>query len=156
MSGTIGVPVETGLFLQLYDFLKECGSDRDPVDVVQTAIEYWMANAEWKANDLMPETAPPQRHRGYFWKPLLLPPGTVVRMTYKKTTHEAKVVGDDFIYLGEKTSPSMFANKVAGGTSRNAWNDLLVRRPHDREFVPADDLRTPTANLDDLPRIFGS
>jgi hypothetical protein len=150
MSGAVGVPVSTGLFLQLYDFLKEHGSDRDPVDVIETAIEYWMSNAEWKAADLMPETSPEPRHYGYFWKPLLLPPGTVIRMKYKRKVSEASIVGDDFVFAGEKISPSEFANRVANNTNRNAWRDLLIRRPHDREFQLADDLRRPPLTLEDL------
>lgn len=151
MSGTISVPISTGLFLRLYEFLKEHGSSRDPVDVVDSAIEYWMSNAEWKAADLMPETTTASRHHGYFWKPMLLPPGTVVRMKYKGQTHEATVVENDLVFNGERLSPSEFANRVANGTTRNAWNDLLIRRPLDREFQPAKSLRDPpTMTVDDL------
>ncbi len=142
MSSEVSIPVGTGLFLQLYDFLKKHGSDRDPVEVVSTAIEYWMSNAEWKVNDLMPEVAT-VRHLGYHWKPLLLPPATKVRMRYKGETRYASVIGDDFVYEGESMSPSEFANRVANGTSRNAWRDLWIKRPHDSDFHLAEDLRRP-------------
>jgi hypothetical protein len=154
MSGDVCIPVSTGLFLRLYDFLKEHGSDRDPVEVVETAIEYWMSNAEWKAADLMPETVPERHHHGYLWRPLLLPPATKIRMKYKGETHYAAIVGDQFVFDGESISPSEFANRVADGTNRNAWRDLWIKRPHDSEFHLADDLRRPTATLDDVKRAF--
>jgi hypothetical protein len=155
MSGEIGIPVSTGLFLRLYDFLRDHGSDRDPVEVVSTAIEYWMDNADWKANDLMPETVA-VRSLGYHWKPLLLPPATKVRMRYKGETHYASVVGDDFVYEDKSMSPSEFANQVAGGTNRNAWRDLWIKRPHDSEFHLADDLRRPKITFSELKRLLPS
>jgi hypothetical protein len=75
------------------------------------------------------------------WKNLLLPPGTNIRMTYKYVAHHANIEGDNFIYQGKKTSPSEFANTVANGTSRNAWRDLWIKRPHDRDFRLADEIR---------------
>ena len=62
-------------------------------------------------------------------------------MTYKGSTYHAAVAGDDFIYDGKKTTPSEFANTVAGGTSRNAWRDLWIKRPRDRDFRLADEIR---------------
>jgi len=155
MSSEIGIPVSTGLFLRLYDFLKEHGSDRDPAEVVSTAIEYWMDNAAWKASDLMPESAS-ARPIGYHWRPLLLPPATKVRMKYKGGIHYASVVGDAFVYEGESMSPSEFANRVAGGTNRNAWRDLWIKRPHDAEFHLADDLRRPAITVSDLKHLVPS
>jgi len=155
MSGEIGIPVSTGLFLRLYDFLRERGSDRDPVEVISTAIEYWISNADWKASDLMPERAT-ARPLGYHWKPLLLPPATKVRMKYKGKTYYASVIGDAFVYEDESISPSEFANRVAGGTNRNAWRDLWIKRPHDPEFRLADDLRRPTMTVAEVKRLFPS
>jgi hypothetical protein len=137
----------------LVDFLRRKGSDRDPVDAVEGAIDYWIQNADWKTEDLMPEVFERQNYRGYQWKSLLLPPGTNVRMTYKGDTYHAAIDGDDFIYKGKKISPSEFANNVAGGTARNAWRDLWIKRPQDRDFRLADDLRPrekKELTLDDL------
>ena len=145
----ISSPIRTERFIELVDFLRQRGSDRDPVDVIDTAIEYWMTNAEGKMEDLMPEVFEQPKHLGYHWRPLLLPPGTQIRMTYKGRTSHAEIVGDDFIHDGNKLSPSAFANMVADGTSRNAWRDLWIKRPSDREFQLADDLRRSltTANI---------
>jgi hypothetical protein len=153
LASTVGVPVRTALVVQLADFLREKGSDRDLVDVVDTAIQYWIDNANWKTEDLMPEVFERQNHRGYQWKTLLLPPGTNVRMIYKGDTYQAAVEGDDFVYDGKKMSPSEFANTVARGTARNAWRDLLIKRPQDQSYRLADDLRphnTRELALEDL------
>ena len=140
-TSTVCVPIKTSLFLELVDFVREKGSDRDPTSVIESAIDYWIDNASWKIEDLMPEVIERPQHLGYMWKNLLLPPGTQIRMTYKHVAHHASIEGDDFIYEGKKTSPSEFANRVANGTSRNAWRDLWIKRPHDREFRLADEIR---------------
>jgi hypothetical protein len=153
IASTISIPVSTQQFVRLVDFLREKGSDRDPVDAVEGAIDYWIQNANGKTEDLMPEVFERENYRGYQWKSLLLPPGTKVRMTYKADTYHAAIEGDDFIYKGKKISPSEFANTVACGTARNAWRDLWIKRPQDRDFRLADDLRPPAApelTLEDL------
>lgn len=137
----LSIPVRTSLFLQLARFLEEKGTTRDPVSTVEMAIEYWMDNADWKSDDLLPETRPAQKlARGYRWKELFLPDKTEVRMRYKGKYHYAKVVGDDFLYDDRIASPSQFANNVTG-TSRNAWRDLEVKRPTDLSWRLAEQLR---------------
>src|SRR6478609_3720674 len=101
-ASTVGVPVATNRLVQLIDFLREKGSDRDLVDAVDFAIQYWIDNANLKTEDLMPEVFERQNYRGYQWKTLLLPPGTKVRMVYKGDTYQAAVEGDDFLYNGKK------------------------------------------------------
>jgi hypothetical protein len=146
-TSTIGVLLSTTRFIELVDFLRRKGSDRDPADVIDNAIEYWMTNADWKEEDLMPEIFEQPKHLGYHWRPLLLPPGTKIRMTYKGVTSHAEIVGDDFIYDGSKLSPSAFANMIANDTSRNAWRDLWIKRPSDQDFQLADSLRRPDIRL---------
>jgi len=153
LASSVGIPVRTALFIQLADFLREKGSDRDPVDAVEAAIQYWIDNADCKTEDLMPEVFERQNYRGYQWKTLLLPSGTKVRMIYKGDSYQAAIEGDDFVYKGKKMSPSEFANTVARGTARNAWRDLLIKRPQDQNYRPADDLRphdTRELALEDL------
>lgn len=134
----INVPVATSQFIELADFLKEHGSDRDPVEVISNAIVYWMDNASWKQADLMPETL--VEDLGYRWKNLFLPHGTRIRMRYKGEYYYAEVRGDKFMYNGETASPSIFANRVTR-SSRNAWRDLEIRRPGDDEWYVADSMR---------------
>ena len=138
MKTQIAVPVGTEQFLELADFLRSNNDPRDPVDVVATAIEYWMDNASWK-----PELLSESDTRGYQWKSLFLGDGTQIRMQYKGTYFYAKVEGDEIIYQGKSISPGSLANTIAG-SSRNAWRDLWIKRPDDKEWKLADDCRRET------------
>lgn len=145
----LNVPIPTDDFLELVDFLRENDSPLDPVLAVRQAIGYWIESSEtWGEDDWrrllhigVQEEPERPKSDGYLWKTVLLPPGSSVRMQYKGKTYHASIKGDDFIYDNKSTSPSEFANLVAGGTSRNAWRDLWIKRPQDREFRPADKLR---------------
>src|SRR5262249_43435462 len=90
-NSTVCTPISTNSFLKLAHFLKEQGSDRDPLEVIETAIEYWMNNASWKREDLMPETLVGDDARGYTWKSVFLPTGTMVRIKYDGSFIYAKV-----------------------------------------------------------------
>lgn len=135
MNTQVSVPVSTDLFLELVDFLRSNSDPRDPVVVVATAIDYWLQNASWKPELLQESSA-----RGYQWKGLFLPEGTEIRMQYKGVYAYAKVEGDDIVYGGKSISPASLANTIAG-SSRNAWRDLWVKRPGDKEWLLADDCR---------------
>lgn len=136
METQIAVPVNTTLFLDLANFLRGNGDSRDPVEVISTAIEYWLDNASWK-----PELLKESITRGYQWKSLFLPDGTKIRMQYKGAYFYAKVEGDEIIYDGKPISPGSLANTIAG-SSRNAWRDLWIKRPSDKEWFLADECRS--------------
>ncbi|SFM54196.1 hypothetical protein [Nitrosomonas communis] len=143
MKTEIAVPIPTNTFIKLINFLREVGSNRDPVVVVEDAIYYWMDNAGWKPEDLMPEIYSTES-RGYTWKykdnSLFLCHGTEIRMRYREEYHYAKVEGDEIIYQGKSISPSALANAIAG-MNRNAWKYLWIRRPGDKEWFLADEIR---------------
>lgn len=143
-ESTISVPIPSSLFIELVDFLREQGSNRDPVETVSTAINYWIDNASWKQEDLMPEIFTDDK--GYSWKNVFLPHGTKIRMKYKGNYYYAQVEADDVIFEEEVVSPSEFANKVAN-SSRNAWRDLEIRRPHDDDWISADKLRVAVRKI---------
>jgi hypothetical protein len=132
--------IPTTTILKLATFLKDQGSDRDPVEVIEAAIDYWMENASWKKDDLMPETIVSADARGYTWKSVFLPAGSIVRIKYEGAFVYAKVEGDYLIYNGERVSPNQFALKVTG-TARDAWRDLWVKKPTDADYRLADNLR---------------
>lgn len=138
-QSTISVPIPTHVFLSLTDFLKQSGSTRDPVEVIHTAIDYWMENASWKKEDLLPDVF--DQEKGYLWKQVFLPHGSIIRMKYKGQYFYAKVEGDRILYEEKEVSPSEFANSVTG-TSRNAWRDLEIKRPSDSGWHLADYLRS--------------
>jgi hypothetical protein len=152
MSTHVSVPVPTADFLKLVDFLREQGSERDPVETVAYAIDYWIENARRKREGLLPETVRSES-RGFTWKnkdsSVFLPHGTEVRMRYKDQNYYAKVVDDDIVYEGKPVSPASLANTITN-SSRNAWRDLWIKRPVDKSWVLADDLRRPTLTLKDL------
>jgi hypothetical protein len=73
---------------------------------------------------------------------LFLPNGTKISMLYGGKSHDAEVRHDKILLGNEEiSSPSLLASKIAGGTSRNAWRDLRIKRPTDMEFTLTDDLR---------------
>lgn len=78
---------------------------------------------------------------GYHWAPLFLPNGTHIRMEYKKEISQATVKNNKIYFDGESYSPSELARVIAKGTNRNAWRDLLIKRPSDTDWCLADDLR---------------
>lgn len=140
MKTQISVPVSTDLFLEMVDFLRSNSDPRDPVVAVEVAIDYWLQNASWKPELLQESSA-----RGYQWKGLFLPDGTEIRMQYKGAYAYARVEGDDIVYRGQPISPASLANTVAG-SSRNAWRDLWLKRPADKEWRLADDCRQADQN----------
>jgi hypothetical protein len=144
MNTTISVPISTEQFLELADFLKSSGDPRDPVDMVGVAITYWLDNASWK-----PELLSESDTKGYQWKTLFLPDGTQIRMQYKGSYSYAKVEGDELIYGGKSISPASLANTIAG-SSRNAWRDLWIKRPADKEWKLADECRGEAQDADKL------
>ena len=139
MKTQISVPVHTQQFLELVNFLRSNADPRDPVEIVSIAIDYWLDNASWK-----PELLSESNARGYQWKNLFLVSGTQIRMQYKGAYFYAKVDGDEIIYDGKPISPGSLANTIAGN-SRNAWRDLWIKRPEDKEWKLADECRSEIA-----------
>lgn len=141
------IPLPTATFLQLANFVQQTGSARDPVKVVEDAVFYWLDNADWKTDVLLPDAV---RNGGYVWKvqrtterpasALPLPAGTVLRIKVGGGFQYASVEGDTLTYRGEAVSPNQFA-KLATGTARDAWRDVWVKRPSDQDFQHADALR---------------
>lgn len=74
------------------------------------------------------------------WKEVTISAGSEVRMAYGGSHHYAKVKGGKIVDDDGAYSPSEWASKVAGGTSRNAWRDLWFKEPG-RTWVPAQLLR---------------
>ncbi len=133
----ISVPISVSTFIGLVDFLREKKSPREPLEVIEAAIGYWMDNADWKDEILSPVSIA----TGYSWKKVFLPSGTALRIRYNSDYHYAKVEGDKLIHDGAAVSPNQFAQKVAG-CARDAWRDVWIRRPGDSDFVVAKSLRS--------------
>jgi hypothetical protein len=57
------------------------------------------------------------------------------------------VVGDEIIHKGHAVTPNRFAQSVAR-TTRNAWTDLYVQRPGDKQFKQAGRFRLEDVAFD--------
>ncbi|MBA3352369.1 MAG: hypothetical protein H0U23_08105 [Blastocatellia bacterium] len=143
MKSQIAVPIPTEQFVELVNFLREEKDIRDPVEVVSYAIEYFLNNAAHKQDDLLVTRS----SHGYQWKNLYLPDKTQIRMQYKGRYFYATVERDEIIFERTPISPGSLANKIAG-SSRNAWRDLWIKRPEDKEWKLADDCRRDAEDID--------
>lgn len=142
----ICVPIPTNLFLELSAFLKMKGRDRDPVDAVSTAVQYWLTNSGWggepvpalsAVSDAKQET---EQLSGYWWKNVFIPSGSRARTTYKGRTYFAEVTTEGLLFDGKARSPSGLMWTITGG-ARNAWRDLELKFPKSDRWVLADQLR---------------
>ena len=126
--------------LQLKTFLRESGSPLSVTEALVAAVRLWIERAQSAA----------QPARGYQWKLLFLPEGTLARMHHAERWHLAKVVGDELIYQGEAVSPHQMAQEVAGD-GRNAWRVLWLRFPGEKTWSNADLLRSRLQKRADKP-----
>lgn len=129
---TISIPVPTDLFRVLCFYLDSQSSERDPVEVVASAISYWIENAD------PGESAPVEMGvgKGFSWKTVYLPNQTMARMRYRGEVHIATILDGKFTVEGQPTTPARFVQAVTG-TVRNAWRDLEIKRPTDGSWIPA-------------------
>ncbi len=140
MKSTMSVQVDTDVLLALITHLRRSGGPQDPSDAIAHAINAWLGAQQ----GLAPQHGDPDGVRGYQWKSLFLPEGTVLRSWSYGKTNFARVEGNHIMYLGRAVSPNQFAQSFARST-RNAWTDLLIRRPSDKQFRLACRLRTECA-----------
>ena len=115
---------------ELLDYLRQSHSPLSPAEALVKAIKSWIVQQRAAA-------APA---RGYQWKQLFLPEGTLVRLQILDQWYNAEVIGDDLIYLGEAVSPHQMAQQAAGA-GRNAWREIWVRFPGEKNWSNAGRLR---------------
>jgi hypothetical protein len=84
--------------------------------------------------------------KGYYWAGVFCPNGTQFKMSYKAKDYFAEVRHQQLFYNDNPCSPSQFARLVANNTSRNAWNDVWIKRPTDAGWVFANSLRISPAD----------
>lgn len=140
----------------LYDMIiVRSGGRLDPVALAVSQVEQFVERNRLDPNfwtdegisafmDEEPEVTPDygDPDKGHLWQPLFLRNGTELRMQYKNTTAYARiahdrVVSEEIAY----DSVSQWVRHVAGGTSRNAWLDVWVRRPGEKDFSAANSMR---------------
>ena len=139
MKSTLTVQLETSTLLKLINRLGELGGEQDLSEGVSSAIEFWLAEQAKLSTGCDPASV-----RGYQWKSVFLPEGTVLRSWSYGDHNYARVEGDQIIHDGKPVSPNEFAQSFAR-TTRNAWTDLYIRRPCDKRFTLACRLRQQLA-----------
>ena len=143
MFATTSVNLSPHTLLALMEYLRDSGATTDPAEAVDTAVRHWLAA-------MKQDTGAPDAPRGYQWKSLFLPEGTVLRSWSYGENNYARVEGDKIIHEGKAVSPNQFAQSFAR-TTRNAWTDLYIRRPEDKQFKPACRLRQELAEQAERP-----
>jgi hypothetical protein len=132
--------------LRLLAHLKVRGGAQDITDALNSAIELWLREqAQLHAG------CDPASVRGYQWKSLFLPEGTEIRSWSYGEHNYARVEGDEIIHKGKSVTPNEFAQSFAR-SMRNAWLDLHIRRPEDKQFKIAHRLRLELAQQAKQPR----
>src|SRR5471032_205081 len=139
MKSTVSLQVDTDILRQLTAQLRRLGGTQDISEATTAAVAFWL-----KEQVKVPAGADPAGLRGYQWKSLFLPEGTVLRSWSYGEHNYARVEGDQIIHQGRSVSPNQFAQSFARST-RNAWTDLFVRRPGDKQFKLACLLRRDLA-----------
>ena len=141
MKSTTSLQVDSHTLLKLIEQLRRRGGTQDLNEVITSAIELWLAEQA-----KLQSGADPAGVRGYQWKSLFLPEGTTLRSWSYGEHNYARVEGDQIIHDGRPVSPNQFAQSFAR-TTRNAWTDLYVRRPGDKQFKLACRLRQELKDL---------
>jgi len=109
--------------------------------------------AEWEKHDQEANSAHRQAYQPLVWKEVSVVAGSQVRMSYGGRQHYATVKNGRIVDDSGDYSPSEWARKVAGDTSRNAWRDLWFKEPTSQTWVPAQLLRDQAQErLEDLAR----
>ena len=82
--------------------------------------------------------------KSYNWKNIELPHGTGLTAKYKKKYYYA-IIKDGKIFAEKSnvqfTTPSQWLTTVCGNKNRNAWREILILRPGDKQPQPAFCLR---------------
>jgi hypothetical protein len=96
---------------------------------------------QWRKEDTEHARQWSAEYKPLVWKEVTIASGSDVRMSYDGQHHYAIVKGGAIVDDGKEYSPSEWASKVAGGTSRNAWRDLWFKEPLSKTWIPAQMLR---------------
>jgi hypothetical protein len=140
MFATQSVELPRPTYTALWEYLKQQGKQWEVPAVLAEAVELWMEKQREAKGTY-----------GYQWKTVFLPEGTVLRSWSYGEHNYAKVEGDRIICKGRTVSPNQLAQHF-GRSTRNAWNDLFIRRPGDKTFKQACLLRMEVEREDQALR----
>lgn len=140
MDATEMVPLDSLLLQRLKEQVARRGGAPDLQHALEAAVEMWLAEQV-----KLQIGADPASVRGYQWKSVFLPEGTLLCTYSYGEERYARVCGQKIICEGRVVSPSRFAHWARRGT-RNAWNDIYLRRPQDKFYILASRLRAQVAH----------
>ncbi|TWI64244.1 hypothetical protein IP91_03010 [Pseudoduganella lurida] len=112
-----------------------CGAV-DASQVADEAIRQWLERQGDRAAPGAPRLVP----KGYHWKCLYVPEGTLVKLWRYPEYGQAEVIGDRLVFKGEHTSPNKFVLGCTG-TIRNAWLEISLLMPGEKRWFCARDRR---------------
>ncbi|MES2299290.1 MAG: hypothetical protein V4582_19775 [Pseudomonadota bacterium] len=135
MFETTTIRLPCHVYAALLQAMQATRDARTPEHIVELALQVWMRDAFKTAR---PPTAP--AIRGYQWKSLFLPDGSLLRMCYRGRQYYAEVRGDALEFMGRAMSPRQIAMHVTGSV-RNAWQTFWIRSPGDAMWHLADTRR---------------
>ncbi len=127
------IPISMAVHWQLVGASIRTAYEKEDWEIAAEAIDEWVRRHD-------PEGVPMPAHKGYQWKSLFLPDGTVLRTVFGGKNHHCVVEGDQILYNGQAVSPSGFVNAV-GGIRRNAWRSTWLLFPDAKQWQRADALR---------------
>jgi hypothetical protein len=127
------LPISLETYQQLISASVRTGFEQEAWEIGAAAIRDWMIR-----ND--PEAFAIAATRGYQWKHIFLPNGTLLRTIFNGKNFHCLVEDDHICYNGEQMSPSGFANAV-GGVRRNAWKVVWILFPNSSVWKLAGTLR---------------
>lgn len=135
MFTTVIAQLAPDTLLRVLQHLQREGQPESLSTAINTALEFWL-----DARLELASQTPAARQRGYQWKSVFLPEGTILRSWSYGEFNYAEVIGDHIIHQGRSVSPNQFARSFAR-SMRNAWIDLSVRLPGERHYTIASRLR---------------
>jgi len=152
MDKKICVPISTEI---IYEMLLRVGPDTDISEWIENIVSDYLERTEGNDNWSKEYYEYLERRtgesdfkekygdaiKGYRWQDLDLPNGTQIYMEYKREKYFASVKFEKIVYENKSFSPSELVREIANGTTRNAWRDLYIKRPGEKEWKLADDLR---------------
>jgi hypothetical protein len=135
MYEQMGVKVSARVRKAVDNLLRSTGDGRNLEQVVEAALKAWLAAAT-VANPKAAVAAA----RGYQWKSLFLPEGSLLRVAVGGRYSVATVCGDHIMFEGLSYSPRQFVMHITGQV-RNAWLAVWIRCPGDARWHVADTRR---------------
>ncbi|MFC0167336.1 hypothetical protein ACFFKC_04515 [Pseudoduganella danionis] len=142
MFTTVIAQVDPDTLRRLIQHMQRHGQPPDVSAAINTALKFWLDESVKLASE--PSAA---RQRGYQWKTVFLPEGTILRSWSYGEHNYAEVIGDQIIHQGRSVSPNQFARSFAR-SMRNAWIDLSIRRPGEHHYTIASRLRDESLKKD--------